>query len=782
MKKMTRLLLTVVGVLVIFGAAAMVSVTSTRTVSEGLDTYRTHRPLFGNHVVSQFFSQSYPVHGIGFILVDYTGAGDLADVNVTIFDSESNETLGKSLISGSDIVDDTFAKVLFEDPITASSGQMRVELHAPNATQDSIIGVRYDPKQIGSIQRFEDGKVREGVYAMQVIESTPLWLLIYNKATTDPERWNMLAVAIGVATLLVILSFKPFWANRPAYVQKGIEVGLIIVLAALALNVRLYYIPQLGGLSGGDPYNYLFITQKLMDLENPFEGVKRLPGYPALLIPFHASTAIDDQIAMETISSVSAAGMLIMLAILTRTLGLPWIVQLFAPALVAFQKDFFWTSIRPEPYSLFGFLMLTALVLFFHQRNRWQQILFGIVLGYAAMTRQEGFVIAAILGLASVIQIVSRTWKLRRDSKPLEVRSSITRFLWMYIPALLLVLPFFIHNTVTFGNPIFTPYFEGERLQIVNSWPAFVDAVQATWGIVSSLWKPEWDALERYPIDVPLFALSFFGTIAWWFMFRQQVLKKYVVVSLITTVVIGLLAISILIDASESTARLNGIAPIIISAILLASPIPFILRTGFAGVLVLIVLVSQLLIPTWFHPFPKHYQQSYPLLALLLATALFAPATVSYANKIKYRIPHISALASSRFAFLIPFTLVASILFSYSKINSTIDQHNAATALDSVVFRATREAAKHEGPYGIDQPHLQFRLYFRDGYFYGGEEQSTEIKERQWLKNTGVRTMIITNANKPFSWVDPSWEELAHFKSEGRDERLYESWVYRIQQ
>lgn len=726
---------------IIIGAALFYPVSQARLISAGVDTYSAHRPLFGNHTLSQTISSRYPLTGLGFILVDLRRAKKLSDVSITISSLPDHSVVLQKNIPASSIKDDTFARVEFA-PVTVAD-EFEVSLGAPAATKESPIGVRTDP---GS-----------GSLALEILEKVPAWRALVNAAGRYRDSWTTIAIAVAITALAAALAF----VQRKTY--------QIIILAGLAIAAfvsRIPVITSFGGVSGGDPYNYLLMARSLAHLESPFnEGEKRLPGYPVLLIPTVLSPTINDHLYMRTTSALAAAGSLIMLAVLARTLGLPWPVQLFAPLLIAWQKDFFATSTRPEPYTLYTFLLLTALVLFFSRRRQWQEILFGVLLGWAALTRQEGFVLAALLGMAWFFLPHPRFVSPDKGGKG-GLKKTFS-FLRLFLPALLIVSPFFIHNARLYGNPFTTPYFEGDRLQIVDSWEAFKDNLGATWGVIGSLWRPSWDQLERYALPGLPIILGAGVTLVWW---KSKFQQSNIVIAV--CVAVGFILLTL-------TAKHSVIAftPPFLAGIALVSPFIFIVQAAGPpkpwhrrGIIVLLVGLSQLLIATWFHPFAKHYQQILPPLALMMTYAWLSPVANNRGE--------LARIVAASTVLLLPAAWLT--LLTYDSITIMIDKQNANAALDSVTYRAVKFALTQRGPYGADQGYLPARLYFgHDGrYFY--DDQSTPAQETRWLTDNGVRTFVTTNDGQTFPTPHPHWQELKRFRAEGKDEHIFESIVYRI--
>lgn len=742
-------------------------ISQARLISAGVDTYSAHRPLFGSRELSQTISSPYPITGLGFILVDLRRANQLADPHITIRSLPDRAILLQRTIPSDSIRDDAFARLKFDTPFVTTN-PVEIVISAPDATKENPIGVRTDPDaQILPYTMSENGVVKKGSLAIEVLEKVPAWRAFLNAANRYQNSWSKITISAAIVALIAMCAFyfpRPRWSAERTQIYQAVMLAIVVITA---VAVRIPVIDSLHGVSGGDPYNYLLIAQSMARLESPFnEGEKRLPGYPLILVPTVLSSASDDHTYMRITSSLSAAGALIMIALLARAFSLPWPVQLIAPILIAWQKDFFATSLRPEPYTFYTFLLLASLVLFFSQRKAWQEILFGICLGWAALTRQEGFVLAALLGIA---------WFLPLNLQPGKgYKARAFSFLRMLLPALLINLPFFIHNTRLYGNPFTTPYFGGDRLQIVNSWEAFKDNLGSTWGVIGSLLRPSWEELERYNILGTSVLAGLLLTFLWWTLISYVPVKKKNLLAfsaMATATVFGVTFIALTLASKDIVVSLT---PGFLAGIILISPIFFAIRTGPKGILVVAIALSQLLVATWFHPFAKHYQQILPLVGLMIAVCWITPAKKAGSGPgLMFTRAYVACAVV-----LLPIAWLT--LITYSAINGMIDRQNAGAALDSVIYRAVKFAASQEGPYGSDQAYLAARLSFgHDGrYFY--DDASTPPQETKWLQDNGVRTLITTNDGQTFLNPHPDWQELKRFRAEGKDEYIHESIVYSI--
>lgn len=745
-------------------AASLIRITQQRVITSGIDAYETHFPLFAKRTAAQEITLEGALIGAGAIFVDMRRAEQLVDITVRLREKETNALLEETAIPANNIKDDEFAIAYLSQPVLTKKKTVILEFSAMNATSRNPIGVRFHTDEVyQSGQRYENEQPVPGDFAILLLERVTLGRYLKTTVLQNKSMLTYFGITLGTSAIIALLALKTGWSSYPPHIQRRIEITVIILIVCIAITARLTWLPLLYGVSGGDPYNYLFITQKMSNLENPFAGTKRLPGYPLLLLPSFLSAQLDDIRVMRILSITSAGAALALLALLARSLRLPWTVQLVAPVILALQKDFWWVSLRPEPYTFYTALLLATLILFFHLHKRWAQIVFSLTLGLAAMTRQEGFVLAIVLGFCTVITYRKKLW--------------LTGYSYAFAPAFLLIIPFFINNTLLYGNPLYTPYFEGERLQIVDSWEAFKDNLGGTWGVIGTMWRPVWDRLHRIPFSEPLFAASVIGTLIWWAASAKSTLPTtWRGKAVIAGVSLALLTATVWLVTTDKPLFAESIMTIT-AAVLFVSTIPFLITTGWRGSVVWLVLATQVLIATWFHPFAKHYQQSYPLLVLLVTTTVIALPPLNTTVRKKLRFTDYELQITNYAAILAPLILVAIILVSQR--TTIIDEHNHDTALDHVVYEATTIARRLPGPHGFDQGYLPARLYFEDRAFYfSGDENEPQEKQRAWLAQHNIRTLIVTNANPAFLEPEPNWQQVFSHTAEGNDERIYESLVY----
>lgn len=719
--------------------AAFIPLRQRRVLSAGTDKFEAHQAVYGEQVAIQEVALRGPLTGVGAIVVNLlrTDVTPPAEVDVSALDGTA---LAHATVSPEAIRDDAFAWVTLDHLVRAPEPGARIVFSAPRATSHTALGVRFEEKDPAQL-------------ALGVEERVPLWqYALYEYQTVTGVRIFSWAALAGVALSLLLAVPQQGGLSRQR--KRWLAGAALFVLVAGGVAARFYVLSQLKGVSGGDPYNYLAITQRLVSFENPFSEDKRLPGYPLLLVPVWL-TDVDHVRAMQLFSLVSAGGVAIALALLARALNLPWGVQGLAAALLLVQKDFFFTSLRPEPYTWYALLLLVALLLWLHRRRGWRvQVLLGLTLGAAAMTRQEGFVLAAVLGAATLA-----------DAKKLGWRGLVR----IALPAFVLVLPYFVHTTRAFGNPFFSPYFNPERMEIVNSWESFRENAGASWGVLSALWRPRWNAQYRVEFGAPLFLAGVFGVCLWWWMQRASVRRGLLSAA---AGAVGAVLLGSVLYALRQHPDVFGEAFMRVSAgVLAGSVVPFLAATRGRGIVIVAVLLSQVLVATWFQRMPKHFQQDYPLLMLLLAAALVPAQRLAW-----------SARTVSSLAVLVPFAAVTVMLGA--SVHVAIDASNRVTAADSVVYRAVRAARKLPGPHGSDFAYQPARLYFGPEAFYYTNEHDKTAPETvtAWLSQNSIRTLVTTSTTTHELPREPAWQEMVRFRAEGKQEKMMESVVYRVRE
>lgn len=749
----------VVGALVALLVIFNIPVNQHNTLTRGIDRFESHRPLFSERTQAQDVLVSRGLEGVGAILVNLRHSKNPADVLISVTDPDTGKVWREARIPGNSLTDDEFTTVTFSEPLDLTNQHVRITLSAPTATKETAMGVRFHPEDVypGST-RLENNEPKPGDLSLTLVEKVPMWQYLVTSSRQNPDRTMTVATAITIGLALAIASLL-FLTRATAPTLTWWPAVIFLLIALASFSWRLQLVPQFKGVSGGDAYNYLFITQKIVQGLNPMEDTKRLPGFPLLLLPAYL-TSIDDQMWMRGLSVLSGALILLVLPRLARTLGLPWNIQLLSVVMLAVTRDFWRTSLRPEPYTFYSLLLILAVWLLYNLKRWPQQLALGFLLGYAAMTRQEGFVLAVVIALCTLIQWRQLWWR---------------GYARIFIPAFILVLPFFISNQINFGNPFFTPYFDGDRLQIVDSWPAFVDNIGAAWGTVGTWWWPRWEQDFRVNFANPFFLVALFGTIIWNLLKQwPRLFHSRTVYTIAAILGFVLLSSTIWFSVTQKAAFLSWLL-MTTAGLLLGSVISFCFTTRWRGVPILLITLSQGLIAVWFHPFAKHFQQIWPFLVLMVSTTLAWPFSGQTLRSIRWPERVVSVMWCLG---LIP-PLVVGNIWLWQMWPVELDRVNESNALDSVVYCAVRDAKLRPGPYGVDQAYLPARLYFaEEGEYFVGDEPHSQAEEVEWLQKFNIQTLVLTNNNSAFKPLPAGWYPVAHHKSAGKNDVIYESWVY----
>jgi hypothetical protein len=458
----------------------------------GVDAWHTHRSFFGTRIVAQSFSApASRMHGIALFLTPYTRQKPLqGKIKLTLHDA-GGKTLREAEIEAASIREGKRTQFYFT-PLPLKKGQLlELRLQAPELEAGNAVAVRFDPNPDAIIPgtMFWKGQPYPGDLAMQVLVPSnyygELWAIWKRK-----KSWRELSL-ISLFVAFILVSWPLVW-RKLSPPRRLCMVGLsVIVFLGLLLYLRIQLLPQVQGVSGGDPYNYLFILQRLREGENPYLHAKRLPGFPLLLLPF--SYFVDDiLLAARWLNQVAVALILLLLLILGRQLGFSWFTVWLAAFIAAASRPLLFTPFRPLAYPWLAVAVLLTLVILFRGKflRGWQVWAASVVIGWGMQTRQEAFAVFAVLSLGILaLALLKRRWWLLAA--------------W-FLPAFLLSLPFLGHNWLTYGNPFYSPYFDHPVTNIYLSSQEWWERASVGWGVLSSLWWQRWAHEWRMP-----------GTVVW---------------------------------------------------------------------------------------------------------------------------------------------------------------------------------------------------------------------------------------------------------------------------
>ncbi len=640
----------------------------------GVDTWKFHKPFAGSAVISQkFTADSEPLSRIDILIVDFAKKSNRSPIDFQLFAEGESEPLRTAQADGRHVRDDYYLPFSFEAVEYAAGRAFVFSISSPQAELS-------------------------GPYAVRLTESRQDIAFRYYRQTTNGYllyRWALdhkqPLIALAAVTILAGLAI---WLIPRA--AKGKRIYVRVLLAAVLIVAILFQwqiARLLQGDPGGDAYYYVNAAEQITQGINPL-SVKsfRLPGYPLLLVPA-ISPDIPDILWGRLVGMAATVGIIGSLVMLAESLRFRRYVGIAAAVLLFFNADFVVTSVRPRPYVVFTFLLLLSTALFFRVRTMRGAFFWGVLLGIAGMTRQEMYVPAAILGIAFFISLLYQ----RRPRG--EV---IRRTLAAALPLFVIISPYFYYNYKHLGNPFASSYFDHPEVQVPASLNSFItNNLKNAREVLTSVWLPSSSKGMREGAGRQFAGI--FAVFLLIYLAQRQAAVRQRIVSLFGrwssgTALAGIVAAAIaviifrwLFRGGESWGQeLNMIA---VSAMIIGAV--DIVRVGrWRGVVVLAVLVSQLLIATVWQPAPKHYQQSYPLLALAMAAALTAASGLP--NTRQQRAP----AKSWKYSLLASPLVLGLALFgapSIMTIDNLVDELNYSAAPYYVTIAAAEELQQYEG-------------------------------------------------------------------------------------
>lgn len=246
---------------------------------------------------------------------------------------------------------------------------------------------------------------------------------------------------------------------------------LLFILILTSIVTRLILSFFINSESGGDTFEFLLISDRILDLENPFVGVKRLPFFPIMLIPSFFLN-IDGVIWGKILNAFLAGGSVWFVYKICKQFNLQDLHSQLVVLLFTFSQVYLFFSMRPLSYALYVILFLASI--YFANEKKYIQT--AISLGLLSMTRHEGFLVALVMFAYFLITVKSKSW--------------LKYFLIPSIIYLIFVFPFFINNIIYHKNLFFLGYLDdGGGLyqpqnfdQFLNNFAKITNAIVSTWG------------------------------------------------------------------------------------------------------------------------------------------------------------------------------------------------------------------------------------------------------------------------------------------------------------
>lgn len=693
---------------------------------EGVDKYAWHRPFYGDTIISQsFVAASDTLSRIDVLIVDYKHTSPSADLTLKLYEQDVAEPLHTVTVASTNVKDDYYLP--FEFPVIKDSRQRTYTftLAAPGATTTAPYAVRYteDKQSIA--------------FAYQ--RSVPTAFLVQQWVVEHRSDVTALLVLLVLCTTATIL--LP-WSARG---QRQWLIALLLVLA-VGTSLQLKSITQLTGAVGGDEYYYLYDAQRILHGINPLTiSAYRVPFYPVLLLPAVHPT-IPDLLWGRIVGIATTIGIGFALVWLARTIRLTPTVAITAMGLLYMNSEWLITTLRPRPYTFFSLLLLLATAALFSIRSLKHAALWGVLLGIMGMTRQEAYVPTALLGGAFVIKLIAQRTPLKQLMTYLAAAG---------VPLLLILSPYFYANAQQYGGPFtISQYTERDDLYIPTSLHAFWSGNLTTArDVLAAVWLPSSaPGVRRHAGG--LFAGIMIVVGALYVTQRNHERIKLVTAHLnrwyfiesgaaAATIIIGVtIARWVLLKDDSWSQEIN----LVLMAAMVWGAVEIIRVGRWRGLLVLSILGSQLLIATLFHPAPKHYQQTYPLLALGLAAVLLtiagAPTSTTTApvQSPLWR----QALRTAPVVALVAFLGTASI----RNLGNTIDAHNYPAAAYFVTTSAAERLEHYPtGPTAAEVDYVNgdgiYRLHtYQQAGMIRFEEKLSPTEQYRWLCDHGIRYVV----------------------------------------
>lgn len=400
------------------------------------------------------------------------------------------------------------------------------------------------------------------------------------------------------------------------------KIGFSLILVA-SLAARLAVLPLLSGVSGGDFFNYLLITRQLAGLQTPFIG-KRLPVYAAFLLPGHLAGC--PLIWGRLLGIFCLLGILVVLYFWGKELEIASGVRLTALALVGFQPTLFIYSLRPLSHTLFALEVITCVYLLYkitHVLRKGEQILprllvgWGMLMGIMCMTRHEGFAVAALLGLSWVVvslfcaRTESHNFKFSIfNFRKINIKNFLREIFFVFVPLVVIVLPYFVSNYSRFGSFFYSPYVEDPGLNPAFGLPSFLVNLNKVKWVILRLWGD----FEPFPIRTA-FCFAFFVTLLPLLVPRVARLGKPLKMFLWGSFFSCWVLLFFLTPLQNFTA----VFTFFFAVLMFTGLIKFTVEQRSSSILLLSLLFSQTLLLLLVQPWSRHLQHTFPFWALFLA-------------------------------------------------------------------------------------------------------------------------------------------------------------------
>ena len=679
--------------------ALFLPTTYSRILSQGTDTFESHRIFFGTREVSHEISIGPQTNGLGFILVNLKKK-EPAPVEVTIF-STNGETLGRATIAVPDIQDDTFAWARLRSAITVPGNKVVVGLAAPKANATSPLGIRFD-----SIT---------GQPALGVARQVPLWQFLQFWAQDNQNLVShvrrLLSLALAVTTGLLGLHYGVrLEKNR-------LIIGCAVILL-VAVAIRLPTLIEVKGVFGGDAFNYFLKSSAWIEGKDPFAADPRkgplyaLAVMPGLLTP---DPLIWGKLATTTAAATASA----LLVILLATLTVPLPMALAGGLLLAVSRQMWWESVHSLANITFTALMVASLLVYVRAKpKKGEGYALGVVGALLTLTRYEGVLVPAILMPSFWIYARFHLKTLRQMILPFCIIMAIPFLFWPLSGEVGVRTwsdiesdggLFLAHSFDDFQNNL-----KQYRLFIGRAWVLTATAgPQAAAVVVGSITSILFFLCgRRQPKALPSLQLVFGGLLF----------------SAILAVVVANSA-----DATKQLSLLfTYITGIGMGYLLISKP-----RIGVAW---LLIFISQSLLVTWILPKDRYFIQLLPLMAVCIILGLFQAAGWHTAMK-------------RNSLTLLLCSLLVSIVFWHSKhdINGLIDKYNEKAQETTVMLDVGRQLRPQPGNVAAAGDFLPMRVYLTDARLKVPHHIRQGQDVMAWLESEAIAYVVEFNFEPLFT-------------------------------
>lgn len=222
--------------------------------------------------------------------------------------------------------------------------------------------------------------------------------------------------------------------------MKNINLWIYLIIL-FAVVLRIYLFLPIDNESGGDSFEFLLIARRLIEFEEPFVGVKRLPVYPLLLLPSYIMQ-IDGLFWGRLVNSLLAGLSVYVVYLINKKLKVPDFLNLFIALLFTTSQVYLFFSLRPLSYVLYTLLFVTSIYFALDKRL----VATSLSLGLLSMTRHEGFLVALFIFVYQIVVTDRKRW--------------VSKLLLPGLIYLLIVSPFFISNYINHNNFLYLGYLD----------------------------------------------------------------------------------------------------------------------------------------------------------------------------------------------------------------------------------------------------------------------------------------------------------------------------------